>query len=158
MSHYFSKSIEGNIVQFFSLELIALEDFSTREQVIDHLIDKADGAGRIQNKETFKQAIYERENIVSTGIGLEVAIPHAKLDDQDQFFISCAVLKTGVDWDALDKLPVRIVFLIGGPLNSQTEYLKILSSLTLAIKDEEKRKKILSSKTPAEVYKLFEQG
>jgi PTS system nitrogen regulatory IIA component len=141
-----------------SLDLIVHCTLHSRDEVISYLIALADKHHKITDKKAFQKAVFEREAIVSTGIGLEVAIPHAKLTNQDQFFIATAVLGQGVEWDSLDKLPVRIVFLIGGPQDSQTEYLKILSSLTLAIKDEEKRKKILSSKTPTDVYKLFEQS
>ena len=45
--------------------------------------------------------------------------------------------------------------MIGGPENKQTEYLKILSHLTVAIKNEERRKKMLKAYNPQEVIELF---
>ena len=71
----------------------------------------------------------KREKIVSTGIGMGVAIPHAKLPSFDRFFLAVGLqkVKDGIDWDALDGAPVRLIFMIGGPANQQTDYLKILS-------------------------------
>ena len=46
--------------------------------------------------------------------------------------------------------------MIGGPDHRQTEYLHILSKLTMAIKDEERRKQLMKVKTAEEVIALFE--
>ena len=62
-----------------------------------------------------------------TGIGIGVAIPHAKLEGYSDFFIAIGVQKKkGIDWNALDGSDVKLIFMIGGPENKQTEYLKIL--------------------------------
>ncbi len=62
----------------------------------------------------------EREKIVSTGIGMGVAIPTPKLNSVEDFFIAIAVLTHGVEWNALDGGPVRLIFMIGGPDDKQT--------------------------------------
>ena len=79
-----------------------------------------------------------------------------KLPSYDQFFIALGVLQKPVDWQALDGAPVRIVFMIGGPDDKQTEYLQILSSLTQAIKDDETRKKLLKLQQPSAMIELFQ--
>jgi PTS system nitrogen regulatory IIA component len=127
----------------------------SRDDVIQHLVNTVGKSGKINHPDAFFQAIIDREKIVTTGIGMGVAIPHAKLHLLSDFFIAIGVLKQGVDWKALDGTPVRLIFLIGGPDDKQTEYLQILSGLTLAIKDEERRKKILAATTPEEIIKLF---
>jgi PTS system nitrogen regulatory IIA component len=85
-----------------------------------------------------------------------VAIPHAKLPSYNQFFVALAVLQKPVEWHSLDGAPVRIVFMIGGPDDKQTEYLQILSALTRAIKEDETRKKLLSLQEPSAMIELFE--
>lgn len=84
-----------------------------------------------------------------------VAIPHAKLPGYDDFFISIGILQKGVDWHALDGAPVRLIFMIGGPDDKQTEYLRILSSLTYTLKNEELRKKILTLNSPEAIMELL---
>ena len=67
------------------------------------------------------------------------------------FSLPSAFLKTGVEWNSLDGPAVRFIFLIGGPDDKQTEYLQILSNLTLAIKDETMRKKMLTAHSPENI-------
>jgi len=87
-----------------------------------------------------------------------VALPHAKLSELDDFFIAIGVeRKKGIEWNALDKAPVRLIFLIGGPDNRQAEYLQILSQLTSAIKDMELRKEILQAESTQEVFALLQK-
>lgn len=143
------------IFQYLDPQLVSFLDTSSRDAALDLIIDKLNAAGRLKNKEAFKQAIMNREKVVSTGIGMGVAIPHAKLSGYNTFFISIAILQKGVQWQSLDGFPVKIIFMIGGPDDKQTEYLQILSSLTNALKDEERRKKILTLNSPNAIIDLF---
>lgn len=145
-----------NIAHYLDPELVSLLEGETRDQTISALVQSADAAGKLLDKNTFFNAILEREKVVSTGIGLGIAIPHAKLPDYNHFFISIGILKKGVDWKALDHKPVRLVFLIGGPDDKQTEYLQILSHLTLALRDEERRNKLLRATSPEEAIAAFD--
>lgn len=135
--------------------LIAYLSSKTRDDSLRELVELAKTEGVIQNAHTFLERVLDRENIVSTGIGMGVAIPHAKIKEFKDFFIILGILSQGVEWNSLDKVSVRIIFLIGGPEDKQTEYLKILSSLTHAIKDEAKRKKILTCKSKEDMIGLF---
>lgn len=151
-------NVEKNmkITRYLDEHLVVFLRENSREKVIHRLVDLLSDEGKLSNKQQFLSAILERENIVSTGIGIEVAIPHAKLPGQDTFFIAVGILQgEGVDWQAIDGSLVRIVFMIGGPDNAQSEYLKILSSLTQAIRDEKKRLKLLQSRTAKEVVDIF---
>jgi len=137
-------------------ELVLFLSTESRNETIQALVDCLDEKGRLNDKEEFLNAIIEREKIVTTGIGMGVAIPHAKLTGYDDFFIAIAVLNQGVEWDALDKTPVRLVFMIGGPDDKQTEYLQILSGITLALKNEERRKKMINAANAEDVIKCFQ--
>jgi PTS system nitrogen regulatory IIA component len=127
-----------------------------RDETLKLLVHHLYEAGKVIDEEIFLKAILQREKIVSTGIGMGVAIPHAKLPNYNQFFIALALLKKPVEWQSLDGAPVRIVFMIGGPDDKQTEYLQILSSLTRSIKDDETRKKLLTLQEPSAMIELFE--
>lgn len=135
--------------------LVAFLDVATRDDAIRTLVDKVHQAGKLQDKYSFYEAIIDREKIVSTGIGMGAAIPHAKLSSYDNFFIAVGILKKGLDWNSLDGSPVRVIFLIGGPDDKQTEYLQILSKLTQMIKDDQIRKKLLTLNTPDELIDIL---
>lgn len=143
------------ISQYVNEELIAFLDSDNRDDVLRAMVDVIYAAGMLQDEQSFYKAITEREKIVSTGIGMGTAIPHAKLPGYDQFFMAIGILRKGVDWNALDGSPVRLIFMIGGPDDKQTEYLQILSHLTQMIKDEQIRKKMLTLNSPSDIMQLI---
>jgi PTS system nitrogen regulatory IIA component len=144
------------ISDYLDSRLITFLQSSTRDEAIDQLVDLLDEEGVLAEKEVFRQAIFSREQIVSTGIGMGVAVPHAKLKELPHFFLAIGIQqKRGLDWNALDKTPVRLVFMIGGPENRQTEYLQILSLLTSAVRDADLRKQLLNVQTAEEVVELL---
>jgi PTS system nitrogen regulatory IIA component len=146
------------ITKYLDPKLVTFLDVKTRDDALKTLVDLIYSSGKIEDKEFFYNAILEREKIVSTGIGMGVAIPHAKLSSIDNFFVGVGILQKGIEWDALDGAPVRLIFLIGGPDDKPTEYLQILSTLTNIIKNEEKRKKLLTSNSAKDIIQLFKKG
>lgn len=144
------------ISNYLDPRLILFLDASTRNEAIDALVDLLAKEKKLPNKAIFKKAILDREELVSTGIGMGVAVPHAKLKSLDHFFIAIGIQhKKGIDWDAIDKAPVRLIFIIGGPDDRQSEYLQILSQLTIAIKDQEVRKELMRAANADEVMNGF---
>ena len=144
---------------FIKKENIVFLDTNDMKETVEILVENAYNSGIIKEKKMFINAVLEREELVSTGIGLGVALPHAKLLEIEDFFIVIGINKEGIDWDAIDRNPVGIVFLIGGPEkeNSQKEYLKIISKFMLLIKNKERRVMLLNSETAQEVADIFEK-
>lgn len=144
------------ISDYLDSDQISFLDVDTRDEAIESLIDLLDEEGHLPQRESFRQAIFHREKLVSTGIGMGVAVPHAKLKGFEDFFIAVGIQQNkGIDWNALDHAPVRLIFMIGGPDDRQTEYLQILSLLTSAIRDVDLRKKLLTAQSSDEVMELF---
>jgi len=141
------------IFPLFDENRILFLDKIGKKEVIDELVEVS--VNCVTNAEDFKRAILDRETIVSTGIGHGFGIPHVKNNLVPDFFITIAVIKNGVDWDSLDNQPVFVVFLIGGPENSQNEYLSILSKISLIIKNPANKEKLLSAETPEAVMEFF---
>lgn len=144
------------LADYLSPKRICFLHTTTREETLHALVKAAYEDGTLSHTESFYTALLRREKIVTTGIGMGVAIPHAKLDALQDFFIVVGILRTGVDWHALDGAPVRLVFMIGGPDNKQKEYLQILSALTTALKEEDRRKKMLHLSSPEEILTLMQ--
>ncbi|WP_213151609.1 PTS sugar transporter subunit IIA [Neochlamydia sp. AcF65] len=142
-----SKYLDSRNILFMSAE--------DRDEALHTIVENLHQNRFLHDKEAFYQAILEREKVVSTGIGMGVAIPHAKLKGYESFFIAIGILQKGVDWNSLDGSPVRIIIMIGGPDDKQTEYLQILSALTIAVKDENRRKKMLTLNSAEAIMTLF---
>lgn len=148
---------EMKIGEFIKKERIAFLTEELREDALRTLIDKAEACGVLDNREAFYEAIIHRENVVSTGIGMGIAIPHAKCEECDDFFIMVGIhSKAGIDWDAIDGLNVKLIFLIGGPMRMHREYLSLLSKLTSAIREDSLCQKLIRAKSSEDVVKIFE--
>ena len=145
-----------NLSDLLDSRFILFLDALTRDEAIDALIQKLDEEQVLPDATAFRNAIYHRESLVSTGIGAGVALPHARMKDYKKFFLAVGIQrKQGIDWNALDQIPVRLVFLIGGPDNQQTEYLQLLSSLTHTVRDHELRKQLLQATSADDVIALL---
>lgn len=144
------------ISDYLDSRLIAFLEVEDRDAAIQALIDRLDRIGKVPDPGAFRKAVLEREKVVSTGIGMGIALPHAKFKGFPEFFIAIGILpKKGVDWNALDQAPVQLIFLIGGPDDKQAQYLQILSQLTSTIRDQAFRRKLLQAGTIEEVLALF---
>ena len=146
-----------DISKYLDPRLITFMEVSSSEDAIKTLVETIDATGKLQDPLAFYDAIMEREKIVSTGIGMGTAIPHAKITTSEDFFIAIGILAEGIEWNSLDGIPVRIIFMIGGPDNKQTQYLQVLSSLTHIIKNESLRKKMLTLKSTEEIIKVIKE-
>ena len=148
-----------SISQYLSEDLILFLDSNSKEEILDDLVEVLDQKKKLYDKKTFIKTILDRENLISTGISKEVAIPHAKQKPSRKlgFFIAIGIQKNGVDWNSLDNLPVKLIFLIVGPEDKQTEYLQLLASLTSIIRDEKIKEEILNLEAPEEIFNLFKK-
>ncbi len=139
---------------FIDNDRIAFFDPPGKQEALSRLVAMSRSDELILDFERFREEIFQREAIVTTGIGQGVAIPHIKSTSVKRFFITVGIFRQGVNWDSLDGQPVHIAFLIGGPENHQ-QYLQILAKLALIIRNGEKRKAIVEAAGPEEVLAQF---
>lgn len=103
----------------------------------------------------FLADIFEREEMMTTGIGHSIAIPHARTHTVDNLIMAVGISKSGIDFDALDDQPVNIIFLIGAPAKKVGEYLKALAYLSRILMKESFRKEIMDASDPQTVIDLL---
>jgi nitrogen PTS system EIIA component len=115
---------------------------SSKEEALRVLVDHLSQQGLLPDTKLFYDELIKREKLISTSIGLGAALPHAKLAALDHFFLCIGIAKEGIDWNSDDEIPVKFIFLIGGPDNSPMEYLSLLSGLTKTIRKERVLKKL----------------
>ncbi len=101
------------------------------------------------------ERLIERERLGSTGIGHGVALPHGRLPDCQEpigIFIS---LTEGIDFDAIDQKPVKLLFALLVPENSTQEHLQILARLADFFRQEKNRQLLENATSPETVYNLL---
>ncbi len=109
----------------------------------------------LTNQTLFYEAILEREELMSTGFGFEIAFPHSKNDSVVDLFITIGIAKQGINWNSFDGKPVKMIFLIGGLVEEQERYLKILAALSNLVKNDNYRKKLLNAENSLKFSEIF---
>lgn len=109
----------------------------------------------IGDSKAFQKAIVDREAILSTGIGLGLAMPHAKVPTVRDFTIALGRSKAGIDWDSLDGAPVHIAVMIAASDRQAVEYTRVLAAIVTRIKDEAVRRRMLAVAKPSDAAKLL---
>ena len=123
----------------------AIKDICQMLAAADTIID---GAG-------LEKAIFDRENIISTSIGLGIAIPHVRLKGVMGMTIAIGVVKEGVDYKSFDDLPVNIIIMIAAPEGAHREYLSVLAKIALLLKNKSIRKSIFEAENPQKIYDVL---
>jgi PTS system fructose-specific IIC component len=129
---------------------------SSKEEVIDELVNKLDSAGRLNDKEEYKKAILKRESEFSTGIGDGIAIPHAKTAAVKTPALAFGRSDAGLDYDALDGAPVNIFFMIAASEGANNTHIETLSRLSTLLMNPDFKTKLLAAKTEEEVLSLID--
>lgn len=123
----------------------------SKAAVIDELTDKLSNAGRLNDKEKFKEAILVREGQSTTGIGEGIAIPHAKTAAVKTPSICFGRSEGGVDYESLDGQPAHLFFMIAAAEGANNAHLETLSRLSTLLMDMDFRQVLLKAKTADEV-------
>ena len=127
----------------------------SKTDVINTLIDLVAVSPKVLDKEKVKEAIFEREKIMSTGVGNGFAIPHGKTDAVSDIVAAFAVTKKPINYEALDEQPVRLIFLLIGKGNMVGPHIKLLSRISRLMNKEEFRTKLLEAPSPKDVMEIF---
>ncbi|MBW2045679.1 MAG: PTS sugar transporter subunit IIA [Deltaproteobacteria bacterium] len=128
----------------------------TKEESIKELSILLKDTPEISDFDLFLNDVFERESLKTTGIGGEVAIPHARTDAVKSFVIAFGRSTEGVEFDSLDGEPAKLIFLMGTPKGRNLNgYLEILARLTRLLQRESFRKALLQASSPKEIIGEF---
>nr|WP_263325262.1 PTS fructose transporter subunit IIABC [Neobacillus sp. Marseille-Q6967] len=128
---------------------------SQKIDAIEELVTVLDSAGKLSNRADFKQAIINREEQSTTGIGEGIAIPHAKTTAVKQAAIAFGRSKEGVNYESLDGQPAHLFFMIAAPEGANNTHLEALSRLSTILLNEEVRKQLLEASSEDEVLNII---
>lgn len=146
------------ISEILSPEVIAVGlDVSDKDDSIQKVINLAARSGKIVDLEKVTRTIFEREKLVSTGVGKGFAIPHGKTDAISDITAAFAITKKPVDFDSIDGEPVSFIFLLIGKENLLNTHIKLLSRISRLMNKDEFRDKLSEAKTSEEVLNIFKE-
>lgn len=105
--------------------------------------------------DTLIKALKEREEIMSTGIGFGIAIPHAKIGTIQEMAFAIGISKAGIDFDSMDGEPVHLVILVAAGEKQHKEYLRLLSNIMSIIKKENVKDNIINAASSNDVLDIL---
>src|SRR5690606_7781390 len=100
----------------------------------------------------------DREEVLSTGIGHGVAIPHGKSSSVDGLVLVAGVTPEGVDFEALDGRPVHLFFLLVGPEAAAGQHVKALSRVSRLLRRESFRDRLISAPDAESFYSVLSEA
>lgn len=136
---------------FIISELEATDKKGTLTELSRFLKEK----GAIENQQALNNALLEREKLGSTGIGENVAIPHAKCDEIQHIITLFGRSKKGIEFESLDQKPVYFICLLLAPTNSTGQHLKALARIARLMKSKKLREEILDAQDEKKIFSLL---
>lgn len=129
----------------------------TKDEVLDELVSLLEKTGQVTDREEFLRVIKEREELGSTGIGYNIAIPHARSKAIKSLVGAFGISKEGIDFNALDKEPVHLFFMLGAPQNASREYLKALAVISRFLRRKKARQDLMKAETVEEIEEIIKR-
>ncbi len=129
----------------------------TKEDVINELVNVFKDDPRVIDLEKVRDAIMEREKIMSTGVGKGFAIPHGKTNAVNDILAAFGKTNNPIEYDSLDGHPVYLVFLLVGKDNLVSKHIKLLSRISRMMNKDDFREKLIAAKTSEEILEIFKK-
>lgn len=144
------------VSDILSKDLIIAElKSSDKHSAIIELIDLFRNDSRVIDIDKVKEAVLEREKIMSTGVGKGFAIPHGKTDSVTEIIGAFGRKAKGIDYDALDGNPVSLIFLLVGKDTMISTHIKLLSRISRMMNKDDFRQRLLDAQTSEEIMNVF---
>jgi nitrogen PTS system EIIA component len=128
-----------------------------KKQALQELSERAAKVSGLPPREIF-DSLLQRERLGSTGVGDGIAIPHGKMMKCGRIFGIFARLERPIDFDALDGLPVDLLFLLIAPENAGADHLKALAAIARALRDPDLAAKLRKTRDPSALFSLLTQA
>jgi fructose-specific phosphotransferase system IIA component len=137
----------------FKPELVRIVDaFENKSECLNYMAELLSASGCLSFPDRYLAAVKGREEIMSTGIGRGIAIPHARDLTVSNLKIAVCKISGALDFQSVDGEPVNLVFMIAVPQNSNQEYMRILRNLSEYLRNDEHRTMLLSASSDLELY------
>lgn len=121
-------------------------DTATKAGALRALADCLGTAPEIEDLDALREGIFYREGLMSTGIGMGIAVPHVRLASVSGPVMAAGICRTPLaDYESLDGVPVHLIFMIAAGKFQHTEHLRLLSSLSLRLKSESLREALIAA-------------
>lgn len=143
------------VIEYTDSRYIKNHDATNKFQAIEELARVFEKGGFCSDVESLINALKEREEIMSTGIGFGIAIPHAKVNVVMEMAFAIGISQKGIDFDSMDGQPVNLIILVIVGEKQHKDYLRLLSNIMAILKKDPVKEKIIKSTSPEEIIEIL---
>jgi PTS system nitrogen regulatory IIA component len=127
-----------------------------KDTVLKEMVEKVCASGIVRDADPLLEMLRNRERLGSTGIGRGVAVPHGRSLAVPRLVAVLGLHTKGIEWEAVDGEPVRVLFLIlAPPLEQSSRYLPFLGRIVETVSDDKRREQLTGIKTYEEFQEII---
>ncbi len=129
-----------------------------KEKIIEEMVDHLYRKKKIKNRTKILKAILDREQVMSTGVGDGVALPHGKAEGVSEVLVALGIANREVNFHSIDNKPVRFIFMLIGPPDKAGPHLKALGRISGLMRQREFRERLMQATTVPEVMQVIREA
>ena len=150
MKHYFT--------QFVTKDSVMSLDGHNKLEVMDQLISRAADLTKLSRDVIFR-LIWKREQMMTTGVGGMLALPHIRVNDITRPYVIVGVCENAIeDYQSQDDQPVRVIVFTVAPDENQENYLQLLGSISRKLRNPELIAELIENAgTPAKILEIVQR-
>lgn len=146
------------IYEFLKEDHIFLElEPGEKKVVLEKFVSALKERGLISEEKVILDELLERESLGSTGLEKGIAIPHALTYEVEKPLLALALIKKGVNFEAVDQMPTYIIILLLGNKDNPGFQLKLLAHICRLVKETEFVERVKEAKTPQDSYLILKE-
>ncbi len=141
------------LADYLRPECVSILEGSTKADALRELTGVLSEHGLNLDHEKLLDSVHQREELMSTGIGNGLAIPHVRMPEVKRAAMAVGICPGGVaDYESLDGKPVRIIVLIAAPQGQHDTYVRLLAMVTEVLKDPDRRVRLIQAEQGEDAY------
>ncbi len=145
-----------SLTEALSVERCVRLRHATKMEALNEMIDTLASAVEIRDKQELVSAVFMREQLMSTGIGLGIGLPHVRLSSVNNIVMALGVSAEPIcDYESLDGEPVRILVMVAAAKDQHAEHLRLLYRVSTQLKDEAVRERLITANNPVRMYAII---
>ncbi len=142
--------------QVINEERCVLLDSENKEHALNQMIAILAKTEEVESEKELHEAIYRRESLMSTGIGLGIGIPHARIPSVSSIVMVLGICKNPIiDYNGIDDEPVNLIAMVAAGKDQHSKYIRLLAVLCSQLKKVEIRDKLVSAKNSSELFEIM---
>ncbi|MBL7016064.1 MAG: PTS sugar transporter subunit IIA [Kiritimatiellales bacterium] len=146
----------GLLSKLLTPERVVFLEGGGKENALKTLCAVLAGSSLVPSEEEFVAAIFRREELMSTGIGFGIGVPHVRLDGVTDLVMALGISREPLaDYASLDEVPVQIVCMVAAGSTQHPQYIRALSAISTRLKDEKVRTALIAAKDATSAFNLF---